>query len=119
MNLQKRVEELEQRTFNAFDFPKCIFIVPMTVDDDGGRDVHAYTAGDRSWSRREGEGPEQFKERVAAEVANKRRESLLRGRCVRFGLRITTTFALQNSEIKIALTMWLRCFAHGYVLAKS
>jgi hypothetical protein len=57
--------------------------------------------------------------RVAAEVANKRRESLLRGRCVRFGLRITTTFALQNSEIKIALTMWLRCFAHGYVLAKS
>lgn len=57
--------------------------------------------------------------RVAAEVANKRSESPLRGRCVRFGLRITTTFALQNSEIKIALTTRLRCFAQKYVLAKS
>lgn len=57
--------------------------------------------------------------RVAAEVANERSESPLRGRCVRFGLRITTTFALQNFEIKIALTTRLRCFAQEHVLAKS
>lgn len=69
MNLQKRIEQLEQRSGTKYGTPLCLFLVALRADDrDDTELVTSYTAGDRTWTRHEDETGKQLKERVAADV---------------------------------------------------
>jgi len=81
VTLRARVSRLEISCHKE-TMPLCIFIVALAANEEGqARPVIAYSAGDRSWSRFEGEGDGQFKARVAAEVEATGRATLV---CARY-----------------------------------
>lgn len=78
MNLQKRVEQLEQRSGPKDTMPLCLFLVALRADERDDTDlVTAYSAGDRTWTRREDETGKQLKDRVAADVGATGRVTLV------------------------------------------
>jgi len=81
----------------------------MVVNEMGHNEPQMRTCADEIEAATRDAGSILIRELVMKARAARRKQ--LHGRCVRFDLRINTAFRLQNPEIKIALSMRLRCFA--------
>lgn len=83
MSLQKRIEQLEQRSPAKGLAPLCIFLVALRPPGESPEDaprVTGYTSGDRSWTRGEAERADEFKRRVVADVDATGRPALIAAR---------------------------------------
>jgi hypothetical protein len=76
MNLEKRVEQLEQRIATSDDFMLVVISLLLADPEKIGperaihREVVGYSAlwRDRKWDRHEGESPEELRARLEAEL---------------------------------------------------